>query len=114
MIIGFQAGTVILRVVYLHFALNTIIFCSSSVEEVKTINGILRCFELAFDSKLNLRKSIMVGVGVNDDMVQFFSWATSRGQNLALSLYGIGLLPTFKGGYLHGRDIISLLSLWLS
>lgn len=113
-IIGFQAGRVILRVIYLHFALNTIIFCSSSVEEVKTINGILRCFELAFDSKLNLHKSIMVGVGINDDMVQFLSWATSRSQNLALSLYGIGLLLTFKRVYLHGRDTISLLSLSLS
>lgn len=58
---------------HLHFADGTILFSSLRWEEAVLLETILSCFELSSASKINLSKSMLVGVGCQNELVQTMS-----------------------------------------
>lgn len=66
----FNVGQDGMAITNLQFAVDTIIFSSSKWEEVAVLKRILRCFELSRGLKINLAKSMLVGVGCSEEVVQ--------------------------------------------
>lgn len=60
---GFKVGDYGEAISHLQFALDTILFSSTTTMEVFTLKRILRCFQLVSGLKVNLSKRSLVGVG---------------------------------------------------
>lgn len=60
-------------VTHLKFANNTILFCFTRWEEVTILKRILRCFEFVSGLKINLAKSMLMGVGCQNGVIDFLS-----------------------------------------
>lgn len=58
---------------HLHFADGTILFSSLRWKEAVLLKTILLCFELSSALKINLSKSMLVGVGCQNELVQTMS-----------------------------------------
>lgn len=67
---GFKLGKGVEAITHLQFANDTILFSSTSLEEVLVLKRILRCFELSSRLKINLAKSVVVVVGCSDEVIQ--------------------------------------------
>lgn len=67
---GFEFGKGVEAITHLQFANDTILFSSTRWEEVVVLKRILRCFELYSSLKINLSKSLMMGVGTMDEEIQ--------------------------------------------
>lgn len=59
-----------MAITHLQFADDTIFFSSANMEEVVALKRILTCFELSSWLKLNLSKSMMVGVSCSEEVVR--------------------------------------------
>lgn len=70
---GAEIGPNGLIVSHLQFADDTIIFCNNDKEELKYVKRILRCFQLMSGLKINFSKSMVCGVGVEDEVVEEMS-----------------------------------------
>ncbi|GKV51184.1 hypothetical protein SLEP1_g57855 [Rubroshorea leprosula] len=64
---GATVGTEGLEVTHLQFADDSIFFCEASKENIKTIKGILRIFELASGLKVNFFKSALYRTNVKSE-----------------------------------------------
>jgi hypothetical protein len=53
---------------HLLFADDTLIFCGASLDQVQALGDLLVCFELVSGLKVNLAKSVVVPVGVVDNV----------------------------------------------
>lgn len=59
---GFKSAQNALMVTQLQFVDDTIIFCDAKRDQVKNVVAILRCFEGVSGLKVNLSKSLLIGV----------------------------------------------------
>lgn len=67
---GFVVGSDLEAITHLQFADDMILFSSARWDEVVVLKRILRCFELILGLKINLAKSMVVGVGCPLEDVQ--------------------------------------------
>eukprot|EP00268_Persea_americana_P059167 TRINITY_DN7235_c1_g2_i2.p1 TRINITY_DN7235_c1_g2~~TRINITY_DN7235_c1_g2_i2.p1 ORF type:complete len:142 (+),score=22.66 TRINITY_DN7235_c1_g2_i2:1426-1851(+) len=67
---GFEVGRGEEAINHLQFANDTIPFSSSKWDEVVVLRRILRCFKLEFGLKINISKSLVVGVECPLEVVQ--------------------------------------------
>lgn len=58
-----------ISVSHLQFADDSIIFCEANWEEVMNIKRVLRCFEMISGLRINYHKSVISGIGVQDDLL---------------------------------------------
>ncbi|GKV30550.1 hypothetical protein SLEP1_g39351 [Rubroshorea leprosula] len=72
---GVVVGIEGLEVTHLQFADDSIFFCEASDENIKTIKGILRTFELVSGLKVNFFKSALYGINVKSEEIS--EWAVS-------------------------------------
>ena len=73
MIKGVTVGFDQLGISHLQFADDTIIFCEGANEEVLNIKTVLRCFEVMSGLKINYHKSVVCGVGYQEDQSKDFA-----------------------------------------
>ena len=57
-------------ITHLQFADDTILFSSTKREEIMALKRILRCFQLVSGLKVNIFKSLLVGVGCSEETTQ--------------------------------------------
>ncbi|XP_028056846.1 uncharacterized protein LOC114260849 [Camellia sinensis] len=89
---GLTIGPNDLKVSHLQFADDTVIFCEADRVKLVTIMRILRCFELVSGLKINFHKSVLSGVGVNEeDIKDFVSVLHCHSQKLPITYLGIPL-----------------------
>lgn len=62
-----------MSVSHLQFADDTIIFCEGDLEEVKNLKRVLRCFEVMSELKINYHKSVVCGVGFQEEQTKEFA-----------------------------------------
>ncbi|XP_028089315.1 uncharacterized protein LOC114289749 [Camellia sinensis] len=67
---GATVGSTGLKLSHLQFANDTLLFCAAELEEIVNVKRILRCFEVMSGLTINFHKSVVCGVGINDDQVQ--------------------------------------------
>lgn len=67
---GAIVGSNGIKITHLQFANDTILFCEADWEKVVTIKRILRCFEILLGLKINYHKSVVSGIGINDDFLE--------------------------------------------
>lgn len=67
---GFKLGKGDEAITHLQSANDTILFSSTSLEEVLVLKRILRFSELSSRLKINLAKSVLVVVGCLDEVIQ--------------------------------------------
>ncbi|XP_028102776.1 uncharacterized protein LOC114302016 [Camellia sinensis] len=70
---GASVGSDQLGISHLQFADDTIIFCEGGTEEVFNIKRVLRCFEVISGLRINFHKSVVCGVGFNEDQTKEFA-----------------------------------------
>ncbi|XP_028052817.1 uncharacterized protein LOC114257253 [Camellia sinensis] len=81
-----------LKFSHLQFADDTIIFCEADKVELVNIKKILRCFELMSSLKINFHKSVVCGVGVNNEEIKdYVSILHCHSQKLSITYLGIPL-----------------------
>lgn len=73
LISGFLPAASVPMVTRLQFADDTIIFCVAEKEQVKNAVAILRCFEAISGLKVNLGKSELIGVAVEESFLQYLA-----------------------------------------
>ena len=66
-------GLDVIAITYLQFADDTVIFSKANLDKITSIKRILRCFEILLGLKINFRKSIVSGVGLETDHVKEFA-----------------------------------------
>ena len=89
---GAEVGSNGLRVTHLQFADDTIMFCDANRVEVTNIKRNLRCFEIVLGLKINYHKSVICGVGVDEELVQEFAFSLNcLHQKLPLKYLGLPL-----------------------
>ena len=89
---GVVIGNHVVNVMHLQFADDTILFCEAEWVEVVTIKRILRCFELISGLKINYNKSVIAGIGVDEELMQAFaSLLNCTLLNLPLKYLGLPL-----------------------
>ncbi|XP_028118398.1 uncharacterized protein LOC114315964 [Camellia sinensis] len=75
--LGLFKGAIIghsgLKVSHLQFANDTIIFCEAEWEEIVNIKRMLRCFEVMSSLKINFHKSVVCGIGINDELPHVYT-----------------------------------------
>ncbi|KAE8733873.1 putative plastid-lipid-associated protein 14 [Hibiscus syriacus] len=76
---GFQIGSQgnSFELSHLQFADDLLIFCNASVGELKNMRRVFMIFELMSGLQINLTKSILFGINVNDDVIS--EWAAAIG-----------------------------------
>ncbi|XP_028055715.1 uncharacterized protein LOC114259878 [Camellia sinensis] len=85
------------RITHLQFPDDTILFCEAEWEEIVAIKKILRRFEVLSELKINYHKSVVCGVGIDDDLSkEFASKLNCPHQSLPLKYLGLplGATPT--------------------
>lgn len=102
---GFEVDRGEEAIAYLQFANNTIIFSSSRWEDVVVLKRILTCFELVFGLKINLAKSMLVGVGCQREPVQELACKLKSKVDKLPFLY-LGLLVRIKSKSKAMRDLV--------
>lgn len=131
---GFQICREALAITHIQFVDDTIFFSSPYMEEIVTLKRILRCFELSFELKINLTKSVMVSVGCSHEALQLLaSVFRCKASKLPLMYIGLPLgahsrskavwnsvvdsfarkLSTWKRNYLSFRGRIALIKFTL-
>ncbi|KAL4318837.1 hypothetical protein GQ457_18G015900 [Hibiscus cannabinus] len=71
---GIQVGNDSVEISHLQFADDLIIFCRDNESQIRNIVRILRGFELVSGLQINLRKSKLLGINVEESLVD--SWAS--------------------------------------
>lgn len=72
---GASVGTKQLGISHLQFADDTIIFCEGELEEVMNIKRVLRCFEVLSGLRINYHKTVVCGVGIQEEQTKVFAEA---------------------------------------
>lgn len=67
---GIKMGANGVVVSHLQFADDTVIFCNNDMDEVLNINRILRGFQLMSGLKINFTKTMIRGVGLQNQLVE--------------------------------------------
>ncbi|XP_028069533.1 uncharacterized protein LOC114272061 [Camellia sinensis] len=89
---GAAVGSIGMKITHLQFADDTILFCEADWEEVVTIKRILRCFEILSGLKINYHKSVVSGVGINEEsLVDLAAKLNCLHQKLPLKYLGLPL-----------------------
>ncbi|GMP98870.1 hypothetical protein CsSME_00046588 [Camellia sinensis var. sinensis] len=70
-----SVGSEQLGISHLQFADDTIIFCEGELEEVMNIKRVLRCFEVLSGLRINYHKSVVCGVGIQEEQTKVFAEA---------------------------------------
>lgn len=103
-------------ITHLQFADDTIIFCNASMEEVEIIKILLKGFEVMSGLRINFHKSLVCGVGINQDQLSIFAKALRcHPQKLPIKYLGmpLGASPRLKSTWKPVIDKIkSRLSSW--
>ena len=64
---GFEMGRSGEVITHLQFADDTVLFSSSRRDEILALRRILRCFQLVSGLKINISKSMLVGIGCSEE-----------------------------------------------
>ncbi|XXG77619.1 hypothetical protein AAC387_Pa08g1737 [Persea americana] len=64
---GFEMGWSCEIIMHLQFIDDTILFSSSRRDEILALRRILRCFQLVSSLKINISKSMLVGIGCSEE-----------------------------------------------
>lgn len=67
---GATLGSNDIIITHLQFADDTILFSEARREEVINIKRILRCFEILSGLKINYHKSVICGIGINEELIK--------------------------------------------
>ncbi|KAL4282105.1 hypothetical protein GQ457_03G003350 [Hibiscus cannabinus] len=92
---GVRLGPSVPEITHLQFADDLIIFCGASETQIKNVVRLLKGFEIASGLKLNLLKSKLIGVNVENNVID--SWANllhCKRENLPCSYLGLPLGAT--------------------
>ncbi|GMP23993.1 hypothetical protein CsSME_00001406 [Camellia sinensis var. sinensis] len=92
--IGFsnQVGSRRVNVSHLQFADDTLFLCKADWAEIEAMKRVLRCFEIVSGLRINFHKSVVCGVGVDDELVkEFVAKLNCLGQKLPLKYLGLPL-----------------------
>ncbi|OMO98831.1 reverse transcriptase [Corchorus capsularis] len=84
---GFKVGNVAIS--HLQFADDTLIMCQADLEQVLNVRRVLGCFQLISGLKINFSKSSILGINVDQSIVQ--EWAS-------IIKYKVGSFPCFYLG----------------
>ncbi|CAL5406146.1 unnamed protein product [Camellia sinensis] len=100
---GVVLGANEISVSHLQFADDSIIFCEADWGEVVNIKRILRCFEMISGLRINYHKSVISGIGVQNDLLADFAGRLNcKCQKLPFKYLGLplganpGRLKTWK------------------
>lgn len=89
---GASIGHHELKISHLQFADDTIIFCEANWDEIRVLKRTLRCFEVMSGLKINFHKSIVCGIGMEEELVKEFANSLNcLTQSLPLSYLGLPL-----------------------
>ncbi|CAL5398010.1 unnamed protein product [Camellia sinensis] len=89
---GAVVGANDVRITHLQFADDTILFCEADWGEIVAIKRILRCFEILSGLKINYHKSVVCGIGLDDELSkEFASKLNCLQQSLPLKYLGLPL-----------------------
>ncbi|CAL5339713.1 unnamed protein product [Camellia sinensis] len=89
---GVSIGFNQVRLSYLQFADDSLLFCEAKLSEVLALKRLLRCFEMASGLKINYHKSVVCGVGVSiSELAVFASLLNCKTQTLPLKYLGLPL-----------------------
>jgi hypothetical protein len=81
---------------HLLFADDTLVFCGASLDQVQALGDFLVCFELVSGLKVNLAKSVVVSVGVVDNVGALAKVLGCSISSLPLRYLGLPLGSQFK------------------
>lgn len=96
MIKGFSMCQGEVVVSHLQFAYDTIIFCDNFQHHTRMLRGVLWCFEVVSDLRLNLAKSSLIAVGEVPNMDQLAADLGCRRAHLPSTYLGLSLGSTYK------------------
>lgn len=93
---AFEEGEVVVS--HLQYADDLMILCEASKQNVWVLKAILRCFELVSGLKVNFLKSTIIGINVDEDLME----AAARFLNCKKAVYNliiwVFLLGSIQGG----------------
>ncbi|XP_028094579.1 uncharacterized protein LOC114294649 [Camellia sinensis] len=64
---GIKVGVNEVMISHLQFADDSLLFCETDLDQLVHIKRVLRCFEILSGMKINFHKSVVYGVGMDDD-----------------------------------------------
>ncbi|GKV15257.1 hypothetical protein SLEP1_g26053 [Rubroshorea leprosula] len=132
---GMEVGHGGFKVSHLQYANDTLLFGEATEENVWAMKGILRTFELVSRLKINFNKSLLIGIGVEEEWLHKMAWIMCcKKRNMPFKYLGIPIrgscrkisfwkplvevfhkkLTTWKGRYLSLGGRITLINLVLS
>ncbi|GKV00956.1 hypothetical protein SLEP1_g13565 [Rubroshorea leprosula] len=132
---GVEVGHGGFKVSHLQYADDTLLFGEATEENVWAMKGILRTFELVSGLKINFNKSLIIGIGVEEEWIDKMAWIMCcKKGNLPFKYLGIPIggscrkisfwkplvevfhkkLTTWKGWYLSLGSQITLINSVLS
>ncbi|GLT87928.1 hypothetical protein SLE2022_059790 [Rubroshorea leprosula] len=71
---GVEVGHGGFKVSHLQYADDTLLFGEATEENVWAMKGILRTFELVLGLKINFNKSLIIGIGVEEEWLDKMAW----------------------------------------
>lgn len=81
---------------HLQYADDTLIMCGNSHHQIWVLRCVLRCFEAVSSLRMNLGKSMLVGVGEVPDIDSLAANLGCKVESLPLSYLGLSLGASFK------------------
>ncbi|GKV37516.1 hypothetical protein SLEP1_g45542 [Rubroshorea leprosula] len=105
---GVEVGHGGFKVSHLQYADDTLLFGEATEENVWAMKGILRTFELVSGLKINFNKSLIIGIGVEEEWLDKMAWIMCcKKGNLPFKYLGIPI-----GGTILSLDKIRRRFLW--
>ncbi|CAL5323657.1 unnamed protein product [Camellia sinensis] len=89
---GVKVGVNEVVISHLQFADDSIIFCEADLDQIVFIKRILRCFEILSGMRINFHKSVVCGVGVEEErLVSYADILNCKVQGLPFKFLGLPL-----------------------
>lgn len=70
---GMEVGNGGFKLTHLQFADDTLVFCKPNLKDVMGVRRVPRAFEMTSGVKINFHKTVICGVGLNDEELKSFA-----------------------------------------